>query len=172
MTRTRRAVTARCISTAGSSARSVAMTQSAACAHVEHRAAQRQIGGALQPRARGIGRAEFLQPLRIEHERRRRLCAPPARIAEHAGAEAVHEIDRRRLDELPRDAPGALAEERIRRASVEDRGAAPARQRKRAVGHEPRRDPGWIAPASGAVGGVRVMSVTSMPARARCRTRS
>ena len=73
-----------------------------------HRVAQRQIGGSFEPCARGVRGAEFLQPCGLSTSGAFRFRAP-ARVAEHAGAEAVHQIDRALLDELPRNASGPLA---------------------------------------------------------------
>ena len=57
------------------------------------------------------------------------------RVAEHARAEAVDDVDVAARDELERDAPGALAEQRIRGAAIDHRRAAPSGERKGAVRH-------------------------------------
>ena len=106
----------------------------------EDGASQRQVPGALEPRAARVGGAEFLESLRIEHERRDARRAPPG-ISEHARAEPVDDVDLAVADELPGQSPGAQSEQRVRRASIDHRRAAPARERERPVGDGPERDP-------------------------------
>jgi hypothetical protein len=99
----------------------------------DHGAAQGQIGDAFRARASRVGRAEFLQPLRVHHERRRSVLPTP-RVAEHAGAEPVDDIHLALIDELRSQPAGPLAEEGKRGAAIEDGGAARERgQKKRAV---------------------------------------
>ena len=133
----------------------------------QDRASKRQVRRALQPRPRRIGRAELLQPLRIEDERRARAPAA-SRVSEHARAEAVHEIDGAPLDELPGGPPGALAEQRIRGAAIEHGRPPAAGEREGAIRHEPHVDAriDRLRPRPCSTG-VRVMSVTSTPRRAR-----
>ncbi len=81
----------------GSSARSVAMTQSAAPA--QYRTARRSGSYPIRfdgrPAVRAVDAAELLEALRIQHERRRAVRRPPAcrGIAERARAEAVHDVE-------------------------------------------------------------------------------
>ena len=82
----------RCRRTTGSSARSVAMTASAAAAQVRTARRSGRYAARLSRRARRIGRAELLEPLRVQHERRRCADVARARVAEHARAEPVDDV--------------------------------------------------------------------------------
>ncbi len=99
--------------------------------------AQRKIRGALERRSRRIRGAELLEPLRIQHERRRRrTLRPRPRIPEHARAEAVDDVRLAVTDEIERPATCPQPEERIRRAAVEHGRAAAAGAGERVVRDE------------------------------------
>ena len=108
----------------------------------EDGASQRQVAGALEPRAPRVGRAELFEALRVEDERRDARRAPPG-ISEHARAEPVDDVDLAVADELPGQSPGAQAEERVGRAAIDHRRAASAGARERPIGDGPERDP-WV----------------------------
>ena len=154
--------------------RSVAITASAARGAGEHRLPQRQIRGALERRARRIGRAELLEPLRVQHQRRRRPLPrrAGARVAEHARAKAVDDVGLPCAHEIQRPPAGAQAEQRIRRAAIEHRRPAPSGAGEREVRHELRADrPGGSTRGDRAwpAGGGCVISVTSTSRSASAR---
>ena len=105
-------------------------------------AAKRQIAGPLEPGPAWVGGAELLEPLRVQHERRRARRAT-ARVAEHARAQAMDDVDLAVADELPGKSARAQPEERVRRASIDHRRPAPSRQRERPIRDRCERDP-WM----------------------------
>ena len=58
----------------------------------KHRTTERQVRRTLQSGPRRIRRAELLEALRIQHQRRRRSTPGPS-ISEHTGAQSVHELN-------------------------------------------------------------------------------
>ena len=67
----------------------------------DHGPPQRQVGDPLEARAPRIRRAELLESLRVQHQRRRGVPALP-RVPEHAGAEPVDDVDLAAVDEVER----------------------------------------------------------------------
>ena len=65
---------------------------------------------------------------------------PPARVAEHARAEAMDDVRLAALDHFGRHRAGAKTEERIRRAPIDDRRASASGARERPVRNEPDRN--------------------------------
>ncbi len=100
---------------------------------------QRQVAETLEPGSRRIGRAELLEPLRIQNQRCLQPCPAP-RVAEDAGAEAVDEVDVATCDHLGRDLASALPESRIGGAAIEDGRPSSSGQREGAVGNESQGD--------------------------------
>ncbi len=85
--------------------------------------------------AAGVGRAELLEALRVEDERRQRgIASPGGGIAQDAGAQPVHEIHAVLAREPRRKASGAPAEQRVGRVAVQDRRPSPAGAGERHVG--------------------------------------
>ena len=131
----------------------------ACCAPNRH--AQGPVPKALQRGTGRIGRAEFFEPLRVEHER----CAYVRtrvfhRVAKHAGAQAVNDVDVSRPDEMRSQPPGTQPEQRIRRAAIENRRPSPVCEWERHVRHRPHRELRMAehrirAGISGSVGGRR-----------------
>ena len=62
------------------------------------------------------------------------------RVAEHAGAQAVNDVDVPCPDETRSQPPGTQPEQRIRRAAIENRRPAPVREWERHVRHRPHRE--------------------------------
>src|SRR5262245_46184842 len=78
----------------------------------ENRAAERKIAGALEHGPSRAGRAELLEPLGIEDERRGASRAA-ARVAEHACTQPVYDVDLSIADEVPGHASRTQSEDRI-----------------------------------------------------------
>ena len=108
----------------------------------EDRAPKWQIARALERRLVRARRAEFLEPLRVEHERRGASRAPP-RVAEHARAEPVDYVDLPIANEIGGDPACAEPEQRICGAPIEHGRAASAGQRERSIRDRDQSDP-WI----------------------------
>ena len=102
---------------------------------------KRRVAGALRPGEGAAGGAELFESLRVEDERRERpaLRTRP-RIAEHARAETVDDIDVPGRCQPPREPARPQTEEQVRGAAIENRRAAPVGERERQVRHVADRD--------------------------------
>ena len=173
MTRTRPGGSPRCARTAGSSVRSVAMTQSAARAHASTAWRSGRYAARFSLARDGSVAPNSSSPCGLRTSGAA-ACARLPRVAEDARAKTVDEVDLALVHAARRPAGRRVGRTTDRRCFDRAPSFRGGRQTERCdTAHSRSATPGWIdaACAPGVAGG-RVMSVTRTPASARCRTRS